>query len=227
MTSVNQAAYVSGTSIYRFGHNSIPNIAITGAPADTNFQRWSMLHDGNAYRMYFFKGSTNNKIYQFSWDGSSYKYGHNSIPELTLTNMPADADASSFSMLYGQNNYRLYLRQLGNPELLYQFAWVSGTTNYEWGHGSAIPQLEVAGFPGDTDWSRWSMLHDGSDYRLYAFKLGSNSEFYQGAWNGSKYEYGYNSINVLSLEGTPSNSDLASMSMLHDSSAYRFYMQTL
>lgn len=227
MASVNQAAYVSGTSIYRFGHNSIPNIPITGAPSDTDWKRWSMLHDGSAYRLYVFKGSTNNKIYQFAWDGNSYKYGHNSIPELTLTNMPGDADASSFSMLYGENKYRLYLRQLGNPCLLYQFVWVSGTTNYEFGHGSAIPKLQVAGFPADTDWSRWSMLHDGGDYRLYAFKLGSNSEFYQGAWNGSQYEYGYNSIKVLSLEGTPSNSNLASMSMLHDNSAYRFYLQTL
>lgn len=225
--SVNQAAYVSGTTVYRFGYHSIPNIPITGAPADTNWRRWSMLHDGSAYRMYFFKGSTNNRLYQFSWNGSSYAFGHNSIPELTLTNSPSDADASSFSMLHSGSNYHLYLRRLGNPTLLYQYLWVPGTSNYEFGRSPAIPELNVAGFPGDTDWARWSMLHDNSDFRLYAFKLGSNTQFYQGAWNGSVYQFGHNSIPQLTLEGTPANTNLASMAMLHDNSDYRFYMQTL
>ncbi len=227
MSSVNQAAYVPGSSDYKFGYNSIPNIPITGAPSDANFRRWSMLHDGSAYRLYVFKGNTNNTIYQFSWDGSSYKYGHNSIPVLTLTNIPADADAGSFSMLHSGGLYHLYMRQLGNPNLLYQALWVSGTTHYEFGVSPAIPSLQVVDFPGDTDWARWSMLHDGSAFRLYAFKLGSNTEFYQGSWNGSQYKYAHNSIPVLNLLGTPANSDLASMSMLHDGKAYRFYMQTL
>ena len=227
MSSINQASYVNGTSNYKFGHNSIPNIPITGAPSDTNWLRWAMLHDGSAYRMYFFKGNTNNKIYQFSWNGSSYEYGHNSIPELTLTNVPEDADASSFSMVHSQNYYHLYLRQLGNPNLLYQFLWVPGTTNYEFAQSPAIPTLKVSGFPDDSDWGRWSMLYDNTTYRIYVFKLGSNTQFYQGAWNGSEYVYGYNSIDILSLEDTPANSNLASMSMLYDGSAYRFYMQML
>lgn len=227
MSSVNQASYVAGTTTYKFGHNSIPNIPITGAPADTNWRRWSMLHDGKAYRLYAFAGSTNNKVYQFSWNGSSYAYGHNSIPVLTLTNIPADADAGSFSMLHSSSYYHLYFRRLGDPTTLYQALWVSGTTNYQFGLSPAIPELSVEGFPSDTDWARWSMLHDGSAYRLYAFKLGSNTEFYQGSWDGKVYRYAHNSIPTLTLEGTPSNSNLASMSMLHDGSAYRFYMQTL
>lgn len=227
MSSVNQAAYVPGSAVYQFGYNSIPNIPITGAPTDTNFRRWAMLHDGSAYRMYFFKGSTNNKLYQFAFNGRSYQYGHNSIPELTLTNMPADADASSFSMLHSGAYYHLYLRRLGDPTTLYQFGWVPGTSNYKYGQSPLIPTLEVRGFPTDTDWARWMMLHDGAAYRLYAFKLGSNTQFYQGSWNGSQYAYGHNSIPTLSLEGTPKNSNLASAAMLHDGSAYRFYLQTL
>lgn len=227
MSSVNQAAYVPGTTTYRFGFDSIPNIPITGAPGDTNWRRWTMLHDGTAYRMYFFKGSTRDRIYQFAWNGSSYQYGHNSIPELTLTNIPTDADPSSFSMLHSGSYYHLYLRRLGDPTTLYQFLWVPGTTTYQYGRSPAIPQLPVVGFPGDTDWARWSMLHDGRAYRLYAFKLGSNTQFYQGAWNGSQYQYGHDSINVLTLDGTPANSNLASMAMLHDGRAYRFYFQTL
>lgn len=227
MPSVNQAAYVPGSTVYRFGYNSIPNIPITGAPADTNWRRWSMLHDGSAYRMYFFKGSTNNQLYQFAWNGSSYAYAYNSIPQLTLTNSPADADASSFAMVHDGTYYHLYLRRLGNPLVLYQYLWVSGTANYNYGQPPAIPTLNVAGYPNDTDWARWMMLHDNSAYRLYAFKLGSNTQFYQGSWNGSQYQYGHNSIPVLTLEGTPANSNLASAAMLNDNSAYRFYLQTL
>lgn len=226
MASINQAAYVPGSTTYRFGYNSIPNMPITGAPGDANLARWSMLHDGSDYRLYCFKGSTNNTLYQFAWNGSSYEFGYKSIKELTLTNMPEDADASSASMLFGDGNYRCYLRKLGDPTTLYQFAWVNGTAKYEWGQGASIPSLSVTDFPDDTDWSRWSMLNDGS-YRIYAMKLGSNTEFYQGSWNGSSYQFGHNSIKTLTLEETPSNSNLASMSMLHDGSAYRFYLQTV
>ena len=227
MFSVNQAAYVPGSAVYRFGFNSIPNIPITGAPADINLRRWSMLHDGAAYRMYFFKGSTNNKLYQFGWNGTSYHFGFNSIPELTLTNIPGDADASSFSMLHSGNLYHLYLRRLGNPRVLYQFLWVPGTTNYEFGRPPAIPTLQVTGFPSDTDWARWMMLHDNAAFRLYAFKLGSNTQFYQGSWNGTEYAYAFNSIPILTLDLTPATSDLSSAAMLHDNAAYRFYFQTL
>ena len=51
MPSLNQFAWVAGTTNYQFGHNSIPNIPITGAPADTNGARWAMLHDNAAYRL--------------------------------------------------------------------------------------------------------------------------------------------------------------------------------
>lgn len=49
-TSLNQAAYAGG-DICNFGHNSIPNIPLSGAPADTDYSRWSMLHDGSTYRL--------------------------------------------------------------------------------------------------------------------------------------------------------------------------------
>ena len=229
MPSVNQGSWQSGTNDYKFGHNSIPNITITGAPGDTNLRRWAMLHDGSAYRMYFFKGSTADTLYQFSWNGSSYAYGHNSIPVLTLTNMPADADASSFSMLHSGGNYHAYLRRLGDPTTLYQFLWVPGTQNYEWGYSGYIPALQVTGFPDDTDWSRWQMLHDGSAYRIYSFHYGQNDRISQGSWNAGAgaYQYGFNSIDQLDLVGYPSNSDVGLASMLHDDSAYRFYFQTL
>lgn len=226
---VNQGAWRPGTNNYEFGFNSIPTIPITGAPADTNFRRWAMLHDGSAYRMYFFKGNSSNTLYQFSWNGSSYAFGHNSIPVLTLVDMPADADASSFSMLHSGGNYHLYLRRLGDPRTLLQFVWEPGTTTYKWGPGSWLKTLRVTDFPVDTDWSRWQMLHDGNAYRIYAFPYGANNRLYQGSWNSilGAYQYGFNSINQLDLIGFPPDSDVGRPAMLHDGRNYRFYFQML
>lgn len=227
LVSVNQAAWVPGTSDYRFGFRSIPNIQITGEPTDADALRWAMLHDGSTYRLYSFKQGTNDRLYQFGYDGSTYAYAHRSIPELTLADFPADTDGSSFAMLHDGSNYRLYLRRNGDPQTLYQAAWVPGTSTYRYGYRS-IPQLPVTGFPADTDWGRWGMLHDGSAYRLYAFKGGSDTEFYQGSYNpaANAYQYGHRSIDVLNLVNTPANSRTSDMAMLHDGSNYRFYLQT-
>ena len=228
--SLNQFAYVGGTDNYKFGHNSIANIQITGAPADTNWTRWAMLFDGKDYRLYFFKGSTNDTLYQFAFNTNSraYEFGFRSIAELKLTGIPADASSDSFAMLHDGTTYRLYLRRLGSPNVLYQFGFNPASSNYEFGHNS-IPTIEVTNAPNDTDWSRWGMLHDGQAYRLYAFQIGSNVEFYQAAFNsGSRnYEFGFNSIPDLDLEGTPVDSNLADMALLHDGRDYRLYLQKL
>jgi hypothetical protein len=233
MSSVNQFAYVPNTSTYKFAYGgSIPNLAIRNMPSDTNWTRWTMLNDGEYYRMYFFKGSTANTLYQAAFNPatSSYEFGYNSIPELLITGAPPDADASSLSMLYdgSTSTYRLYLRRLGSPTVLYQFGFNRETNHYEYGYNS-IPTLNVTGAPPDTDWHRWSMLFDGSNYRLYAFKVGSTDTFYQFAFNRqtNHYEYGYDSIPVLTLIDTPANSNLTSMSMLFGQGDYRFYFQTI
>lgn len=227
MPRLNQGAWIAGTTTYRYGHRSIPQIPITGAPADVNVARFSMLHDGAAYRLYAFRGSTADTLYQFSFDGSSYAYGHNSIPILTLVGAPADADAGSLSMLHSGGAYHAYLRRLGDPTTLYQFIWVPGTTTYVWGRAPYLPTLRVTGFPVDTDWSRWNMLHDGTDYRIYAGRYGSRNRRLQGAWNAAAgaYQFGYRSIPELELRDYPADSLVGRSAMLHDGTDYRFYYQ--
>jgi len=225
--SLNQAAYRSGSNSYIFGHNSIPNMKITGAPSDVNWNRWAMLHDGSNYRLYFFKGSSNNTLYQFAFNPrtSAYEYGFKSIPVLRITGVPRDVDASSFAMLYDGKNYRLYMRQLGSPSTLYQFAFNRRSNHYEYGYNS-IRKLKVTGIPSDADWSRWAMLHDGSHYRFYVMK--NSSMFYQAAFNRAtrSYQYGYRSIPRLTLKKIPYNSNLNNFAMLHDKSDYRLYVLT-
>jgi hypothetical protein len=225
--SVNQAAWVPGSNIYRYGHNSIPNIPITGAPPDTDWSRWDMLHDGSVYRMYFFKRTSNNTLYQFAWNGSSYAFGHLSIPVLTLVGAPAGADTSSFSMLHDGSEYQLYLRAGGVGRNLLKFAWAPGTTTYT--YRAAESPIAVLGFPANADFSRWSMLHDGTDARLYASASGSQTHLLQGALNSAAnaFQFGYRSIAELTIEGMPRNGSYGPMSMLHDGGAYRFYFRTL
>jgi len=227
LVSLNQAAWVPGTATYRFGFRSIPNIPITGEPADADAARWAMLHDGSVYRLYAFRQGTNDRLYQFGFDGSSYAFGHRSIPELTLADFPADTDAGSFAMLHDGADYRLYLRRAGDPRTLHQAAWVPGTATYRFGFRS-IPRIPVTGFPADADWDRWGMLHDGGAYRFYAFKSGSDDRFYQGAFDrgAGAYRFGFDSIAELTLVGTPASSDTRSFAMLHDGANYRFYFQT-
>lgn len=226
--SVNQAAYVSGVT-YRYGHDSIPNIMITGAPADTDRSRMAMLYDGSRYRMYFFKVGSNDTFYQFAYNPNSgtYEYGFDSIPVLKVVNMPADADPSSFAMLHDGSNYRFYM-QSKSTKRIYQAAFNTRTQRYEYGYNS-IRALNLTKAPADTDFSRWAMLHDGTAYRFYAFKGSGNTQFYQFAYNASQgtYEYAYNNaIPTLTIAGMPSNSDPSQMTMLHDGKSYRFYFQT-
>ena len=225
--SLNQAVW-NGV-VYRYGHNAPPNIYITGAPDDTDWHRWAMLHDGATYRLYFFRRNTNDTLYQFGYNPNSgdYEYGYNSIRVLRITGTPFDADTSSFAMLHDGSDYRLYMRSFSNPSRIYQFAFNRATTHYQYGYRS-IPVMDVTGAPADVDWERWGMLYDGGHYRHYAFKKGSKNQFYQFAFNRSTqdYEYGYNSIRVLSVVDMPENSNTSDFAMLHNGSSYRFYFQT-
>ena len=216
--SVNQAGFNGST--YQFGYASLPNIKFEGAPDDTDFSRWAMLHDGNTYRLYFMRAS-GASLYQFGFNPSTatYEFGYDSIPEIGITGIPADADTSSFKMLHDGADYRLYMRGTDQTKL-YQFAF--NGNSYEFGFRS-IDVISTAGAPADADWSRWAMLHDGTVYRQYLGKLGTEDQIYQFGFDGRNYAYGHRSIADLSITGMPESSETESFSMLHDGSTYRFY----
>lgn len=228
-TSVNQAAYVNGTTEYRFGHNSIPNMKVTGAPANVGFGRFAMLHDGSTYRLYLPKRGSKNTLYQFGFNRSTnrYEYGYNSIKELKIVGMPADANTNSYAMLHDGSDYRLYMRSRDGRKL-YQAAYKAGTNQYVYGHRS-IRVMNITGAPRDiTNNRRWAMLHDGKHYRLYIGRKGHANQFYQFAFNSasSAYEHGYQSIPLLTAKNAPRNSKKNAFAMLHDRGAYRYYYMT-
>lgn len=110
------------------------------------------------------------------------------------------------------------------PTALNQAAFVPGTKTYQYGYNSG--DFSISGVPADTDRTRWAMLNDGSTFRLYFFKVGSNDTLYQFRFNfiTQKYEYGYNSAKILKIFGMPSDANPTSFAMLHDGSDYRLYM---
>ena len=226
--SLNQAGYNASTRTYQYGYASIPSINITGAPDDLDWSRWAMLHAGNTYRLYFFKVGSNDTLYQFGYNPRSgdYEYGYLSASEVKITGAPTDADPTSFAMLHDGSRYRLYMRSLSNPARIYQFVYNPSTLRYEYGFGGAIPRIDVTGAPADVDWDRWGMLHDGTTYRHYAMRQGSNTQMYQFGYNPAvqDYQFGYNSIPVLRVENMPQDSDTSNFAMLHDGTNYRFYL---
>lgn len=220
MHSLHQFTWVAGTNTYR---HAAGELRIADAPSDADLSRWSMLHDGDAYRLYCFKGRSSDTLYQFGFDGHAYRFGHRSIPELKLVEFPDDADPSSFAMLHDGRDYRLFLRRQGDPRTLYQAAWVAGTPSYRFAHRS-IASVQVTAFPEDTDWSRWSTLHDGAAYRLYAGKQGEPAQLYQAAFNVDAQAYQHDrSLPLLELRDGPP--DLRGLAMLHDGAEYRAYRQ--
>ncbi len=221
--SLYQFAYLPGTDVYQWGAmDAIPH-QVTGAPADADWSRWSMLHDHDAYRLYVYrKGSSS--LYQFAFDGQAYAWGYHSIPEITIAGLPADADTSHFAMLWDGADYRFYVRRAGVSSL-YQAAWVAGTDRYQYAYHS-IAEIPIAGFPTDTDWSGWSMLHDGTSYRLYAMRSDSRLVLYQGAFDAgsSRYVYGHDSIPRLTVVGTPQAASHKDFAMLFGEGVYRLYL---
>ncbi|MEM6996534.1 MAG: hypothetical protein AAF721_38885, partial [Myxococcota bacterium] len=225
--SLNQAAYVPGTTEYEFGFNSIPTIPITGAPADTDFTRSAMLHDGDTYRLYFMPEGEDDAVYQFGFDAAAgaYDYGFNSIPTIPVTGAPDAADTSSFAMLHDGDTYRLYFLSEDATLRVYQFGFDPAEGEYIYGYNS-IPQINIVGTPAGADWDGWGMLHDGDTYRLYAFGSAAHDTIVQHGFDGANYTWGSNSIPTLDLTMIPADSNTDDFAMLHDGADYRFYMLT-
>jgi hypothetical protein len=219
--SLHQAAFDARSETYVLGYSSMDEIRIVGAPRDTDWSRTAMLHDGTTYRLYAFKAASRNTLYQFAFDPSrsAYVYGYSSIPEIEVDGMPRDADAGSFAMLHDGDVYRLYIPRRGDPSTLYQFGFDPRSEAYEFGYRSE-EVIRIQGMPRDTDWDRWAMLHDGSTYRFYAMRRGTDL-LYQAAWDDSRvaYVFGYNSLAEIPVDRMPG----ADVAMLHDGDDFRLY----
>jgi len=85
-------------------------IMIYNAPADSDWYRWAMLHDGNNMLLYFFKKETPDEFYQFGLNpgSQSFEYGFPSASLLYLVGIPIRSNTNQFSMLHSGNAYQFY-----------------------------------------------------------------------------------------------------------------------
>ncbi len=222
---LHQGAY-NGIS-YEYGYQSLAKIPIKNAPSDIDWNRWSMLEDGSVYRLYFMPLGKSNKLYQFGFNPqtNAYEYGFQSAPVIPIVGLPFQEQVSSFSMLFDGIDYRLYILDRKNTKKLLQFAYdpsygVNGS--YRYGYNS-MDEIIITGAPYDTDWNRWSMLHDGEVYRLYFMPLNRRDVVYQFGFNGYSYEYGYKSSPKIEVVGFPSSLENDQFNVLHDGANYRLY----
>ena len=160
---------------------------------------------------------------QAAFNGADYQYGYNSIENIPLVGAPEDTDRSRFAMLHDGITFRIYFFKKGANDRIYQFGFNSATGNYEFGFDS-IAELTITGMPSDADSSTFAMLHDGATFRLYMKGTSNPSLLYQAAWNGSEYEYGFDSIEMIDITGAPADSDWNRWAMLHDGTDFRFYV---
>jgi hypothetical protein len=219
-----QAAY--NGEFYEYGYNSLPIIPITGAPEDTDYERWSILHDGSVYRLYFMPLGKADKLYQFGFNpnSQSYEYGYKSNEIIPIINLPENTDASSFAILYDGLNYRLYFKSSLN-KTLYQCAYNPQTGpngSYIYGYKSE-PEIAIKNAPPDTDWKTWSMLFDGETYRLYFKSKTKKSTLYQFGYDGLNYTFGYQSNPRIEVIGMPKKEFVKNFNITHDGTNYRLY----
>ena len=215
---------------YEFGYeDAIEILDITGGPADTDWNRWAMLNDNGSFRLYFMQAGSDDTIYQFVYNPATqdYEYGLGAaIDQIGITGAPADADMSSFAMLYSGTSYRLYAQSASDPLRIHQFVYNPATESYEYGLGAAIEEIDVTMFPGATDFSGWGMLWEDDTYRFYAFSDAAHDAVAQGAYNSASgdYEYDFMSIPVIDIIGFPADTNTDDFAMVHDGSEFRLYM---
>ena len=194
---------------------------ITGAPADTDWSRMGCLSDGANFRFYFMKKGTSDTLYQFAYNGSStgYEYGYHSDPEISLTNIPADADSNSLAMAYEGGYYYAYMKSLTVPTRIYSFQFDGSTYAYQ-------RSYNITKAPPDTDWSRWTMVYGDGASRFYTGKIGDDSVIYQFQYNllTQAYEWGYGgAVSTIAVTDMPADSDTSHFCILYSANRYRFY----
>lgn len=210
-------------AVYQYGYNSAPTLAIKGAPEDTDWERWSILHDGSVYRLYFMAIGRSDILYQFGYNSNTgaYEYGYKSLPMIDIVGLPYNTNVTSFSILFDGEYYRLYFKSSDNFSL-YQCAFNDNTSRYEFGYKS-MNEIEITGAPLDINIKSWSMLHDGGEYRLYFASKSNPNRLYQFGFNGVTYDYGHNSTPILKVEGMPQKNYIRKFNITHDGSLYRLY----
>ncbi len=108
-TMVYQFQSDTRTGAYTLGGGlAHPALKTTGAPADADFNRWTIFYDGTTYRQAIFRMGSHNTLYQFGWNGTSYEFGHASRAAVLIGNAPAGTHEGNAKILHDGSLFRLY-----------------------------------------------------------------------------------------------------------------------
>ncbi|MEM9455599.1 MAG: DUF2891 family protein [Myxococcota bacterium] len=156
------------------------------------------------------------RVNQGAWNGSSYAFGHNSIPTIRTTGEPADLDHERWAMLHDGKGYLQYFMNEAGDKV-HRFEWDGESYAYQ---DESVP---VVGFPPKTDKSSFAMLHDGELARLYFLNEAKN-QLIQGAFdpNQNAFVYGYQSGDFPIMD-IPEDADFTGWAMLHSGDDYHLY----
>ena len=154
----------------------------------------------------------------------SYILGYDSITEIPILKAPPDADWKRVAMLHDGSSYRLYVFKIGSTDTMYQFGYNPQKRAYIFGYQS-IDILKIVRAPKDIDATSFAMSHDGTTFRLYLGKKGSDNTLYQFAYHTKKeaYIFGYQSEEQIFINDMPLDVKKRKVAMLHDGSHYRYY----
>ncbi|MEM7156661.1 MAG: hypothetical protein AAF799_27685 [Myxococcota bacterium] len=137
-------------------------ISFFGYPSDADKSSFAMLHDGGATRLYFLNNGKNQLIQGALNPGSGrFEYGHNSIPKMTIADIPGDADWSGWGMLHSGDEYRLY--SLGaNDAKMHEYLWSDGAYR----NLDHFEPFDITNHHPDTVRGDFGMLHGDGEYQL-------------------------------------------------------------
>jgi hypothetical protein len=146
---------------------STQGVAITDAPANADLSSFAMVHDGVRARLYALSDDTNT-LHQFGFDedAGAFVYGHSSIPEIPIANVPGGTDWTGWAMVHDGTRFRLYAYGSTAHDSIVQFAYDSDVEAYVEGFESISP-LDLQAIPSNGDQKQFAMLHDGDRFRLY------------------------------------------------------------
>lgn len=218
-------------SNFEFGFNSVDAIQLTGAPSDTDADRWAMVHDGNVlyeggtYRMFHMAQGRDDTLYRFTWEPNSKAYDYDGT--FTIEGLKDYVDTSSFAVTHGDNSSteRLwFLDQTGQKIVHYYRGENDSSFSF---FNSDHYEIEN---PAQADLSGWAMLDTG-----FVDGVGGKGMFLYG-WSPDQQkiiewrlvttddnvarktgEYG--------VTGFPAEADLSDFGMMHDGSTSRFYVR--
>ena len=154
----------------------------------------------------------------------SYVYGTDSLANISISGLPADADLYRWAML-DDGTQRLFMFKGNGNTTLYQFGYNPNTGVFEHGFNGNT-SYGISGAPADADPTSIAMLYGQNAKRLYMHSISNPEVIYQFRYDSTTNNFVFGSggaIPALDITGAPVDVDWDRWAMAHDGTYYRLY----